>query len=234
MNKKILLVIVSLALIVSISLVYAQENGYLINITDSAGNINTNISNSTVVENVTLTNGTLNLQINADNISSVTINGVNYTAQTSPLSPQGSSSTAPTVIISYYGMNNSPFTSLLVNGSLTDSATNETFSNAICYSWNITMVNLSPSLPSGTLFDQALESLVAKYPMLLTKYIPNAPGQGLSTNLTLMHFGGTFNGNLAKLCLSLYSKSELSSDQINALTNDLTTQLTPAIIQWYS
>jgi hypothetical protein len=49
--------------------VYAQETGYFFDITKSNATSSTGISNSTVIENVTLTNGTLNLQINADNIS---------------------------------------------------------------------------------------------------------------------------------------------------------------------
>jgi hypothetical protein len=77
MNKKVVLAVVALVLIIGIGVVYAQETGYLFDITNSNANINTAISNSTVIENVTLTNGTLNLQINADNISTVTINGIN-------------------------------------------------------------------------------------------------------------------------------------------------------------
>ena len=74
------MVVVALVLIVSIGVVYAQETGYFLDITNSNASINSSITNSTVIENVTLTNGTLNINVNADNISSVTINGVNYTA----------------------------------------------------------------------------------------------------------------------------------------------------------
>jgi hypothetical protein len=121
-----------------------------------------------------------------------------------------------------------------ISGPYLDAVSNQTVSSVTCYTWNITITNLTPtSLPGGN-FDQALEPLVAKYPNLLTQYIPNAPGQGLSDNLTLMWCCGSFNGNLAKCCFALYAKSPLSSDQINMLTQDLTSQLTPAIIGWYS
>ena len=103
MNKKLIAIVVVLILAVATGLVYAQENGYFLNITNSNVNLDTSITNSTVVENVTLTNGTLNLQVNADNISTVTINGVNYTAQQTPTSPP--SSTAPQVMINFYGTN---------------------------------------------------------------------------------------------------------------------------------
>ncbi|MGO8805567.1 MAG: hypothetical protein ACLQO7_03035 [Candidatus Bathyarchaeia archaeon] len=66
---------------VSVNLAYAQKNGYFLNITNSNPNVNTAINNSPVVENVTSTTGTLNLQINADNISSVTISGISQLSQ---------------------------------------------------------------------------------------------------------------------------------------------------------
>jgi hypothetical protein len=229
MNKKLVITVISLALIISVGLVYAQENGYLLNIINSNATINTTISNSSVIENVTLSNGTLNLQINADNISTVTINGINYTAQPSP-----SASPALEVTITYYGMNVGAAGVLgFISTPYLDAASNQTVSTVTCYTWNITMTNLIPtSLPSGN-FDQALEPLVAKYPNLLTMYIPNPLG-GVSDNLTLMWCCSSFNGNLAKCCFALYAKSPLSSDQINMLTQDLTSQLTPAIVGWYS
>ena len=63
MNKKLVAIIVVFILAVTVSLVYAQENGYLLNITNSNANLNTFVTNSTVVENVTLTNGTLDLHV---------------------------------------------------------------------------------------------------------------------------------------------------------------------------
>jgi hypothetical protein len=87
MKKKLIVVIIFLSLIGG-GVVYAQETGYALDIANSNANINTSMSNSTVVENVTLSNGALTLNINADNVSSVTINGVNYTAtQSTPNNP---------------------------------------------------------------------------------------------------------------------------------------------------
>ena len=229
MKKKVPLAIILLVSL-SVGLVYAQESGYLINITNSNANINTVISNSTVVENVSLSNGTLNLQINSDNISSVIISGINYTAQQSP-SPQS----PPNIIITYYGMNVGPAGILaFMSNPVLDTSNDQTVSSTICYTWNITVTNLTPtSLPGGN-FDQALAPLVTKYPNLLDQYIPNTVGHGVSNNLTPTWCCRSFNGNLAKCCFALFAKSELSSDQISSLTQDLTTQLTPAIIEWYS
>ncbi len=229
MKRKLVIAVFSLVLIVSVGLVYAQESGYLINITNSNANINTNISNSTVIENVTLSNGTLNLQINADNFSSVNINGVNYTAQPTP-----SASPSPTVTITYNGMNVGAAGVLgLVRGPYYDAANNQTVSNVICYTWNITMANLTPTALPGDNFDPALEPLVAKYPDLLTRNIPNYSLGGTNTT-SLMFCVGNYNGNLTTSCFGLYAQSPLSSDQINALTQDLNSQLTPVIIAWYS
>ena len=51
MNKKVVLAVVALVLIIGIGVVYAQESGYFFDITNSNANINTAISNSTVIEN---------------------------------------------------------------------------------------------------------------------------------------------------------------------------------------
>jgi hypothetical protein len=101
------------------------------------------------------------------------------------------------------------------------------------YSWNLTVVNINPVSGVGTPMGPALEPLVAKYPMLAISHVtvPNAPpGTG---PLTLWVDTTGFNGRLDKQCMVLYSYSQLSSDQITSLTQDLTTQLTPAIIDWY-
>lgn len=232
MNKKLVAVVIVLILGVTVSLVYAQENGYFLNITNSNANLNTSITNSTVVENVTLTNGTLNLQINSDNISSVTINGVNYTAQSTPSSLP---STAPSVTITYYGMNVGPSGVLAFAGMLAGEPSSNQTGQIICYAWNITMQNMNVNQPpGGSAFDQALAPLVAEYPQLITRNIASAPGQGVSNQLTLMRCCGAFGGNYEKCCLGLYANSPLSTDQINQLTQDLRTQLTTVIINFYS
>jgi hypothetical protein len=232
MRRKVILAVVALVLIFSIGVVFAQETGYFLDITNSNASINSFITNSTVIENVTLTNGTLNINVNADNISSVTINGVNYTAAQPTTN---SAPTAPTVIITYYGENTVPagmngFPYLwLYTGS------NQTESNVYYYSWNLTMVNINPAAGIGGVLDSAFAPLVSKYPQLVTEYLPNPGiGQGLSNTLTLRCAITSFNGNLAKCCMVLFSNSQLSTDQIISLTQDLNTQLPPAIIDWFS
>ncbi len=228
MKRKFVLVIVLLVLIISIGVVYAQQTGYFFDITNSNANINSVVTNSTVIENVALTNGTLNLYINADNISTVTINGINYTA-TQPNPASGT----PAVILTYFGENAvpeglegfpNPWFDLFTNRSEPD----------FYYSWNLTFVNINPVLGVGIPLERALQPLVSKYPQLATGYVnvPNAPyGTG---NVTL-HFDTTgFNGNLKKQCMVLFSYSQLNSDQINSLTEDLTALITPAIIDWYA
>ena len=212
---------------VSLGLVYAQENGYFLSISDSNANISTVISNSTVIENVTLSNGTLNLQINADNISSVTINGVNYTAQPSP------SPAEPTVIMTYYGENTVPDAIEGFPNPWFDPFTNQS-APSFYYSWNLTMVNLNPVSGVGVPLERAFQPLVTKYPTLATVHvtIPNTPyGSG---NLTLRCDAVGFNGRMDKLCMVLFSYSQLSTDQIVNLTQDMITLLTPALIEWYS
>jgi hypothetical protein len=225
-NKKVLASAFLLALIVTIGLAYAVENGFFIKITNSNGNINTTISNSTVIENVTLTNGTLNMQINADNISSVIINGINYSAQPTQ-NPK------PEILLTYYGENAVPEGIVGFPNPWFDLFSNQS-APSYHYSWNLTMVNLNPVNGIGVPTERAFQPLVTKYPMLATShmFVPNAPyGSG---NLTLYCDMTGFNGRMDKLCMVLFSYSQLDSDQINNLTQDMIAQLTPAIIEWYS
>ena len=166
MKRKLVLIVVCLVLVISVGVVYAQEAGYFLDITNSNANIQSAITNSTVIENVTLTNGTLNLQINADNISTVTINGINYTAQPAP---------APgtiAVTITYYGENTVPAG---LTGWPTDpynwveKSTNQTISNYVFYTWKLTMLNINSMDSPFPAFDRTLPSLVSKYPELLTR-----------------------------------------------------------------
>jgi hypothetical protein len=220
MKKKLLMAIILLSLM-SVGLVYAQESGFFLNIINSNANINTVISNSTVIENVTLSNGTLNLQINADNISSVTINGINYTAQ------QSSSPTpaTPVVFLTYYGENIVPegladFPRAWVNRLNNQSAP------SFFYTWNLTIANVYSAVSPYNVFESALQPLVSKYPQIITLTINSRTFFALDS--------GSLSSNLAKSFFALYSNTELNSDQINSLTQDLTTQLTPVLIQYYS
>jgi hypothetical protein len=230
--KKKLLVAIILVSLMGVGLVYAQEGGYLLNISDSNANINTVISNSTVIENVTLSNGTLNLQINADNISSVTINGINYTAQQSqPVSSQAPGTAA--VIITYYGENIVPGGLVNFPNPWMDFFNNQS-APPFYYSWNLTLVNINPVSGVGVPMERAFQPLVAKYPSLAISRmaIPNQPCN--AGNLTLWCDTTGFNGRMDKQCMVLFSYSQLSSEQVDNITKDIITQLTPAIIEWYS
>ncbi|MCW4046748.1 MAG: hypothetical protein NWE99_04190 [Candidatus Bathyarchaeota archaeon] len=130
----------------------------------------------------------------------------------------------PPVLITYHGENTVP--EGLVGFPTT---TNQPF----FYSWNLTMTNLNPASGIGVPAERALQRLVSKYPQLVTvnMYIP---GEGYTGNLTLLMDVTAFNGNMAKQCFVLFAKSQLSSDQIISLTEDLNTYLAPALIEWYS
>ena len=230
MRKKLLSVIILLSLM-GVGLVYAQESGYLLNISNSNTDIDTVISNSTVIENVTLNNGTLNLQINADNISSVKINGINYTAQSQPLPSQTIG--APEVIITYFGENAVPDGLINFPNPWIDFFNNQS-KPPYYYSWNLTIVNINPVSGLGVPLERAFQPLVTKYPMLAISHvtIPNQPyGYG---NLTLWCDITGFNGRMDKQCMVLFSYSQLNIEEVNNLTKDIIAQLTPAIIDWYS
>lgn len=222
LKKKLLVAVIVLLSVLGVSIVYAQENGYFLNLTNSDANINTAITNSTVIENVTLSNGALTLNINTDNISSVTINGINYTAT------QPSASNEPAVIITYYGENMVP--------DCIENFPNLNYESAprFYYSWNVTAVNINPVNSFGFPMQHAFQTLVPKYPQLATMHIdvPNQPyGTG---NLTLAFDSVGFNGRLDKQCMVIYANSQLSPDQITSLTQDIVSVLPPAIIEWYS
>jgi hypothetical protein len=122
-------------------------------------------------------------------------------------------------------------------GLISQEPTDNQTGQIICYTWNITVVNMNAGSPvGGSTVDQALAPLVAEYPQLLSETIHEV-GQGNSSqtsSLTLMHCCGAFGGNYDKCCFGLYANSQLSNDQINQLTKDLQTQLTSVIIDYYS
>ncbi len=245
MNRKLVFAVTALILIISISAVVAQETGFFIDITNSFGNLNTTITNSTVVENMTLTNGTLNIYINADNISTVTINGINYTAQ--PPSPSPAASTAPTysppgtptVVVVYHGenivpegMHNMPTEWIYTSDGKMLNTGDRT--KVYWYSWNLTLLNFTPVTPPGGAYDEALRQLVPKYPQLITRNATDIDGKACN-DLTLWCDGTCFSGgNFARNCVILFAHAPLSSDEISALTQDLNDYLTPVIIKYYS
>jgi len=85
----------------------------------------------------------------------------------------------------------------------------------------------------GVPAERALQPLVSKYPQLVTTNV-YVPDEGYSGNLTLLSAVTAFSGNMARQCFVLFANSQLSSDQISSLTEDLNTYLAPALIEWYS
>lgn len=130
----------------------------------------------------------------------------------------------PPVLITYHGEN------VIPEGLVGfPSTTNQ----PLFYSWNLTITNLNPVSGIGVPAERTLQPLVSKYPQLVAvnMYIPD---QGFSGNLTLLMDATAFNGNMARQCFVIFAKSQLSSDQISSLTEDLNTYLAPALIEWYS
>ncbi len=233
MNKKFVALTVCLILAVSVGLVVAQETGFFINITNSSGSINTALTNSTVIENVTLTNGTLTLNINADNISTVNINGINYTAQ--PTQPYTAG--APAVTITYYGENSLPpqiSQSEVIPQSILDASTGQTVTDFTYYAWNITLVNVFVVNSPNNIGSRLLQPLVAENPTLLTMQV-GRNSMGLNPeDQTAQGFFVSYNANTAKYVLVLFARTQLSSEEINSLTNDLNTLVAQALLEWYS
>ncbi|MGB9853803.1 MAG: hypothetical protein ACPLRY_03230 [Candidatus Bathyarchaeales archaeon] len=129
----------------------------------------------------------------------------------------------PQVLITYHGENTVP------EGLVGFPDTSYPF----FYSWNITLININPLSGMGVPAERALQPLVSKYPQLVTMNI-TIPGQGISNTLTLRFDVTGLSGDMKKQCFVLYAKSQLNSDQINSLTEDLETYLTPALLEWYS
>jgi hypothetical protein len=130
----------------------------------------------------------------------------------------------PPVLITYYGENVVP-EGLVGFPSITN--------QPLFYSWNLTMTNLNPTSGIGVPAERAVQPLVSKYPQLVSvnMYVPN---EGYTGNLTLLMDATALNGNMAKQCLVIFANSQLSSDQLISLTEDLNTYLAPAIVEWYS
>ncbi len=249
MNRKLVLAAVILILAVGVGAVVAQETGFFINITNSSGAINTAVTNSTVVENVTLTNGTLNLFIDADNISSVTINGINYTAQPQPTEqPDAAPTDAPgsaSVTLTYYGQNVVPSGISGFPATFLWTSRNQMLytgdNQTIFYTWTIRVHNLNPTQGISVPLEKILPPLASQYPELITKNItrtnnddPWQPKTEVTNDLMPCCDITTFNANQARYCFVLFAYSPLSSEQIDAVTAYLNAQLPPAIIEWYS
>jgi hypothetical protein len=123
----------------------------------------------------------------------------------------------PPVLITYYGEN-------IVPEGLENFPS---ITHPLFYSWNLTMTNLNPVNGIGVPAESAVQPLISKYPQLTT-------AQGISGDQTLLMDAVAINGNMARQCFVIFANSQLSNDQIDSLTEDLNTYLTPALVEWYS
>jgi hypothetical protein len=134
---------------------------------------------------------------------------------------------APKVLITYHGENVVPEGLIDFPSPWLDISTNQP-APKVFYAWNLTMININPVSGIGVPAERALQPLVSKYPQLVTVTVTN------SDDLTLRCDATAFTENMAKQCFVLYANSQLSSDEISSLTEDLNMQLAPALIEWYS
>ena len=144
---------------VSIGVVSANQAGFFtINISNGAGQINTNINNSTIqsstnmtnsnaTENVTLTNSTLNLNVNGQNITLSTQPTPSPTPIPTPTpSPTPTTTptptpTAPTVEVTYAGMNEGSnlYEQSFIDYLIYNNLTGTTGFQSICYNFTLTI-----------------------------------------------------------------------------------------------
>ena len=229
-KKRIILVSAFIIILASVSLVAANEAGIVtINIFNSPSTqLHTDILNSTIegqtnytnsqaIENVTLTNSTLTLNVNGQNITvtdqggNITINSPNPTPTATPtitptINPTPTATPTPTTITQThlsvtfikYGPNHSP----IGNGTQYDFNVTVNVSTSLNYPWgkNVTHEKLG----------QALIPLASKYNLATSNY--NGFTTAAWQNMVVVDGENTF---------SLWSTTILTQDQIQSLTSDL-------------
>ena len=229
-KKRIILVSAFIIILASVSLVAANEAGIVtINIFNSPSTqLHTDILNSTIegqtnytnsqaIENVTLTNSTLTLNVNGQNITvtdqggNITINSPNPTPTATPtitptINPTSTATPTPTtttqtdlsVTFIKYGPNHSP----IGNGTQYDFNVTVNVSTSLNYPWgkNVTHEKLG----------QALIPLASKYNLVTSNY--NGFTTAAWQNMVVVDGENTF---------SLWSSAILTQDQIQSLTSDL-------------
>lgn len=238
-KKRIILASAFIIILASVSLVAADEAGiFNINIFNSPNSqIHTDISNSTIegqtnytnsqaIENITLTNSTLTLNINGQNVTiterdgNMTIDRPNQTPAPRPTStptptpthtPTATSTPAPTSTATTIP------TSGIVSVTFIGSGPNRSpVGNGTQYDFNVTVgMPTSLNYPFGKnithdILGQALMPLATKYD-LTTRNIGNVT-TGAWQNMVVVAGENTF---------SLWSNTPLTLDQRQNLTSDL-------------
>jgi hypothetical protein len=226
MNKK-LVVIALIIVLASVGFVAADEAGVItININNnSKGQVNLNVSNSTIQgqtnytvsqanENITLNNSTLTLNVNGQNITissqgnSLVVTTQNQTVALNP-NPQ------PLLSVSFLGSQPTT-TNSIVSGNGT-----------IEYDFNVTVnVPTSMNYPFGvnvthSELSRALLPLVDKYNLVVNNYNGNGNiTSALWVDMPIVDGMNTF---------SLFSYQQLNAAQTESLTNDLFNAFTLAM-----
>jgi len=229
-KKKIILASAFIIILASVSLVAADEAGIVtINIFNSPSTqLHTDILNSTIegqtnytnslaIENVTLTNSTLTLNVNGQNITvtdqggNITINLPNQTPTATPTitptikptpttNPTSTATLQPLLSVTFikYGPTHSP----LGNGTQYDFNVTVNVPTSLNYPWgkNVTHEKLG----------QALIPLASKYNLTTSNY--NGFTTAAWQNMVVVDGENTF---------SLWSSVTLTQDQIQSLTSDL-------------
>jgi hypothetical protein len=229
-KKRIILASAFIIILASVSLVAADEAGIVtINIFNSPSTqLHTDILNSTIegqtnytnsqaIENVTLTNSTLTLNVNGQNITvtdqggNITINSPNQTPTATPTitptinptpttNPTSTATLQPLLSVTFikYGPNHSP----LGNGTQYDFNVTVNVPTSLNYPWgkNVTHEKLG----------QALIPLASKYNLVTSNY--NGFTTAAWQNMVVVDGENTF---------SLWSSVTLTQDQIQSLTSDL-------------
>jgi len=225
--KKLILLIAVIIVLATVGLVVADEAGiFTINIFNSPnGQINTDISNSTIqgqtnytnsqaYQNITLTNSTLTLNINGQNVTitsegnGLVITGPNQNSTTTP---------NPKPTLSVVFLKSGPNQHNII---VSDNTT-------IQYDFNITVnVPTSMNYPFGKnatheKISQALAPLATKYNLVTNNY----NGNGTITSAQWVDTPIVDGENT----FSLFSYNALSADQIKSLTMDLFNAFTIAM-----
>jgi hypothetical protein len=197
--------------IITLNIINSSNSQVSVNVSNSTIQGQTNFTNSQASENITLTNSTLTLNVNGQNITISSQGGnivINTQNQTVSLNPR------PLLSVSFLG--SQPTTHAIVSGNGT-----------IEYDFNVTVnVPTGMNYPFGvnatsSKISQALLPLVDKYNLVTNNY--NGNGNITSAQWVDMPIVDGMN------TFSLFSYEQLTSTQVQALTNDLFNAFTLAM-----
>lgn len=199
--------------IITLNIINSSNSQVSVNVSNSTIQGQTNFTNSQASENITLTNSTLTLNVNGQNITISSQGGnivINTQNQTVSLNPN------PRPLLSVSFLGSQPTTHAIVSSNGT-----------IEYDFNVTVnVPTGMNYPFGlnatsSKISQALLPLVDKYNLVANNY--NGNGNITSAQWVDMPIVDGMN------TFSLFSYEQLTSTQVQALTNDLFNAFTLAM-----